>query len=45
MEQELKSIFNGIIADERDELRSMGSADLERFWFFKYDPKHSMEWN
>lgn len=46
MEQELKSVFDGIIANERDELRGIKDpAELERFWFFKYEPKHSMAWN
>lgn len=43
---EMESIFSGILAAARDEIRAMmDPSELERFWFFKYDPDRSVEWN
>lgn len=46
LKKEMEAVFNGILVDERNELRNIEDpAELERFWFFKYEPKNSMEWN
>jgi len=43
---DLKGIFIGILAAEREELKAMADpAGLERYWFFRYDPTASLEWN
>lgn len=42
----LEEVFTGILTRSQDELRTITDpTELERFWFFKYDPKASMEWN
>ena len=42
----MSEVFRGILSQERDELQEMENPqDLERFWFFRYDPNASMEWN
>jgi hypothetical protein len=42
----LNGVFIGILAAEREELKAIEDpAELERYWFFKYDPAASLEWN
>jgi len=44
-EDSLKQVFDNVITQARDELQSCSQYDLERFWFFKYDPNARIEWN
>lgn len=45
-ENELKLVFDDMLAAARDEIKMMvDPSDLERFWYFKYDTNHSPEWN
>ena len=42
----IKQVFDGIIASGQDELRNITDpADLERYWFWRYNPEYSLEWN
>ena len=41
----LDAFCTGILRHADDELREMASADLERFWFFRWDESAKLEWN
>lgn len=41
----IATVLNGILASEEAETSAMTQADLEKFWFFRFDPKASAEWN
>lgn len=43
--QDIEAVFHGILGRAQDELRTMTQAELERFWFFKYDTALSYELN
>lgn len=45
IKKEIGEIFTGILSQARDELLNMTQAELERFWFFKYDEAKSYEYN
>lgn len=41
----IAAVLEGIVDRANAELREMKQEDLERFWFFKFDPTKSLEWN
>lgn len=45
-DEDMKSVFSGILKSARDEIREISDpSELERFWFFAYEPDRSVEWN
>lgn len=44
--EDLGTIFTDVLAAARDEIRGISDpANLDRFWFFSYDPARTVEWN
>lgn len=45
IEESLKTVINGLLNAGERELREATEADLEGWWFFKWDKSQSLEWN
>lgn len=41
----LNQVFDNILSQSRDELKTLAQVDLAKFWFFKYDNTKSEHWN
>lgn len=41
----LKTVLQGIVGGYHEELKALSQADLEKYWFFQYDPSKTKAWN
>lgn len=39
------TVLQGIVSGYQEELKALSQADLEKYWFFTYDPAASKAWN
>jgi hypothetical protein len=44
-QQAVATVLQGIVSGYQDELRALSQEDLEKYWFFQYDPSQSHAWN
>lgn len=45
-EKDIKEVMVGILTRSRNELLAIEDpAGLEKYWYFRYDPKASVAWN
>lgn len=45
MQSAISDVLTGMMESGNRELRESSQSDLERYWFFTFDPTRSLEWN
>lgn len=43
--EQMEEVLGGILSRSRQELLATPQSELDKYWYFKYDPTKSKEWN